>query len=371
MYQLNAMHVLLDLQQSYRVCWTIKMTRRCAQMLLKYESIAIIQLYETGMLEENEYLHILELIETKLFHLEYGHVKMMNKQKKILENSFDLIPFFQLLSPDEKLRWKSIIKSKHRWFQPGKILLRENQQVSNAYLIVRGIVQCKINETSATYYKCGNIIGIDRLYSNKSLSDGRYLASGGLVEVYSIDLVLLNQLLSDTNLSRSIYDEIAFHMIMNNYKKSLNLTHSQLKILLNEKSKFYQNQSDLLIDLEINQRLFLLSGNIKQGETIYESIDFILLNSSMSFQLNLSSIVYTWTEDDENYCLNKKKFKINFSNQNQHIETIQPFYPLYLGHSVEFTPRRHSSSITRNASNMQFIPSEIEVNNTLQLPTEF
>ena len=46
------------------------MTRRCAQMLLKYESIAIIQLYETGMLEENEYSHILELIENKLFSLE-------------------------------------------------------------------------------------------------------------------------------------------------------------------------------------------------------------------------------------------------------------------------------------------------------------
>ena len=37
MYQLNAMRVLLDLQQSYRLCWIIQMTRRCAQMLLKYE----------------------------------------------------------------------------------------------------------------------------------------------------------------------------------------------------------------------------------------------------------------------------------------------------------------------------------------------
>ncbi|CAF3343508.1 unnamed protein product [Rotaria sp. Silwood2] len=61
-YQLNAMHILLDLQQSYPLCWTMQMTRRCAQMLLKYESVAIIQLYEPGMLEENEYSHILELI---------------------------------------------------------------------------------------------------------------------------------------------------------------------------------------------------------------------------------------------------------------------------------------------------------------------
>jgi hypothetical protein len=85
MYQLNAMNILLDLQQSYRVCWIIQMTRRCAQMLLKYESVAIIQLYETGMLEENEYSHILELIENKLFTLEYGNIKMPEIKRKLLK----------------------------------------------------------------------------------------------------------------------------------------------------------------------------------------------------------------------------------------------------------------------------------------------
>ena len=92
-YQFSAMHILLDLQKSYRPCWILHMTRRCAQMLLKYESIAIIQLYETGMLEENEYSHILELIEKKLFTLEYGSVKMFNKGEKKLRKPFDLIPF--------------------------------------------------------------------------------------------------------------------------------------------------------------------------------------------------------------------------------------------------------------------------------------
>ena len=99
MYELNAMYVLFDLQQSYRLCWIIQMTRRCTKMLLKYESIAIIQLYETGMLKESEYSHILELIENKLFSLEYGNIKMLENQKKKLENPFDLITYFQLLSP--------------------------------------------------------------------------------------------------------------------------------------------------------------------------------------------------------------------------------------------------------------------------------
>jgi hypothetical protein len=228
MYQLNAMNILLDLQQSYRVCWIIQMTRRCAQMLLKYESVAIIQLYETGMLEENEYSHILELIENKLFTLEYGNIKMSENQKKTIENSFDFIPYFQPLSPAEKLQWKSLIKFKHKWFQPDAILLERNQRVSIAYLIVRGVVQ-RQDDTIPTYYKCGNIVGIDALFSEKSLSYGTYSANGGLVETYLIDSDLLNTLLSDERMSHSIYNEIALHMIKNNYPKSFNLTYSKLK----------------------------------------------------------------------------------------------------------------------------------------------
>ncbi|CAF5123212.1 unnamed protein product, partial [Rotaria magnacalcarata] len=43
-------------------------------MLLKYESVAIVQLYETDMLNENEYANILKLIQKKLFYLESDHV---------------------------------------------------------------------------------------------------------------------------------------------------------------------------------------------------------------------------------------------------------------------------------------------------------
>jgi hypothetical protein len=377
MYELNAMYVLFDLQQSYRLCWIIQMTRRCAQMLLKYESIAIIQLYETGMLEENEYSHILELIENKLFSLEYGNIPMPENQKKIIENPFDLISYFQILSSDEKIQWKSLINSKHRWIQPGTILLEKKQRVSTAYLIVRGIIHCK-DETMPTYYKCGNIVGIDALFSKKSLSSGTYCAHGGLVEIYLIDSILLNTLLSDEKISRLIYDEIALHMIMNNYQKSFNLIHSQLKMLLNEKAIFYQNEPNISIELQVNQRLFLLSGTMthhsNEGETIFDSIHFILHTSPTKYQLNSSSIVYIWTLEDENYYLNMKKFKMDFSMENNEVNSVEPFYPVYLGDSIEFTPRRHSASMTRpveNSSNFQMIPSEIEVNNELNIPKEF
>lgn len=375
-YQTNAMYILLDLQQSYRLCWIIQMTRRCAQMLLKYESIAIIQLYETGMLEENEYSHILELIENKLFTLEYGDIQMPENQKKTLEDPFDLISYFQKLSLDEKNHWKSLIKSKHRWFQPKMILLEKNQYVTTAYLIIRGIVQCK-NETTSTYYKCGNIIGIDVLYSQKSLSDVTYIANDGLVETYSIDTNLLNILLADEEISRSIYDEITLHMIMNNYQKMFKLSHSQLKMLLNEKALFYKNSLESFIEIETNQRLFLLSGTMKyyldDEEIIVDSIHFIIHTNPIRYELNSSSIVYTWTHDDEIYYLNLKKFRVDFSMRNNEMNAMEPFYPLYLGSTIEFTPRRHSSSVTRpveNISNLQMIPAEIEVTNQLNVSTD-
>ena len=373
LYQLNALHILRDLQQSYRLCWTAQMTRRCAQMLLKYESIAIIQLYETGMLEENEYSHILKLIESKLFSLEYGNVKMPENQKRMLKNSFDLIPYFESFSPTEKQQWKSLMKSKHKWFLPDSVLLEKDQKVSTAYLIVRGTVQCK-----HTYYKCGNIIGIDALVSGKTLSYGNYRANGGLVETYLIDSVLLNALLSNEKISRSIYNEIALHTIMNNYQKSLHLNDLQLKMLLNEKVVFYKDKSEFSIHLEKKQRLLLLSGTIKccsnKDETTLHSVYFNLLTSPTVYQLNSSSIVYTWTPEDEIYCLNNKKVNANLSTENNQAMSAEPFYPHYLGDSIEFTPRRHSLLMTRpidNPANLQLIPSEIEVKCKQNIPVEF
>lgn len=369
MYQVNAMYVLLDLKQSYRLCWTMQMTRRCAQMLLKYESVAIIQLYETGMLEENEYLHILELIENKLFSLEYGRIQMPVNQKKTLEHSFDLIPYFASISPVEKNRWKSLMMSKHRWLQPDTVLLNRQQRVSIAYLIVRGIVQ-RIDDDAPTFYKSGTIVGIDGLFSKRSLSAGTYTVDGGLADVYLIDTELLGLLLSDPNISRSIYNEIALHMIMNNYKKSFNLKHSQVQMLINEKAVFYRNQANLKIHLNTHEKLFLLSGTMIQylnngdDEIIIDSIHLISVDSPTTYNLNSTSIVYMWTKEDEACCLNAKKFRIDFVDENNQFDVSEPFYPLYLGVTTEFSPRRHSCSIghtVENLSNLRLIPSEIGI----------
>jgi hypothetical protein len=84
------------------------MTKRCAQMLLKYESKTIIELYET------EYSHILEFIEKKLFHLEFYRVRMPKGQLKAIKNAFDILSLFQSLPNNEKTHWQTIMKSKHR-----------------------------------------------------------------------------------------------------------------------------------------------------------------------------------------------------------------------------------------------------------------
>ncbi|CAF1096404.1 unnamed protein product [Adineta ricciae] len=123
-------------------------------MLLKYESTAIIQLYETGILAD------IELIENKLFNLEYGKIRVFTNQKKEFEKPIHLLRYFQGLSSIEINQWETLFKSRHRWFQPDSNLLERNQRVTNAYLIIRDLVQHK-NGTSTTYYKCGNIIGAD------------------------------------------------------------------------------------------------------------------------------------------------------------------------------------------------------------------
>jgi len=71
-----------------------------------------------------------------------------------------------------------------------------------------------------------------------------------LVTTYLIDFVLLNTLLSDDTISRSIYDKITVHMIMNNYQKSFYLTHSQLKMLLNKKSDILYNKINQIFQIK-------------------------------------------------------------------------------------------------------------------------
>ena len=166
LYQLHALRVLNDLQHSYQLCWMVQITKRCAQMLLKYESIAIVRLYETGMLDESEYSHICELIKNKIFDLEYGAIQLPAGREKTIEKAFDLLALFREISDNERIYWKFTMKPKHRWIEPCSVLLERHQRVSLAYLIVRGIVECK-DDTVLTYYTSGNIAGIDGLFSQK------------------------------------------------------------------------------------------------------------------------------------------------------------------------------------------------------------
>ncbi|CAF1650807.1 unnamed protein product, partial [Adineta ricciae] len=129
-------------------------------------------------------------------------------------------------------------------------------------------------------------------------------------------------------------------------------------------------------ELQANQRLLLLSGTIScystnDQRTEYRSMDLIIFHSPIICELNSSSIAYTWADEDELRYLNSENNENQVSGRNSCTNLVEAFYPLYLGDSIEFTPRRHSGSMTRlveNISNLQFIPTEIDINNEQDLP---
>ncbi|CAF4540558.1 unnamed protein product, partial [Rotaria sp. Silwood1] len=274
MLQVRASLVLHDLQHSYKKCWAIEMTKRCAQMLLKHESVAIVQLYETGMLNENEYAHILKLIQKKLFHLEYSHLMGIPKihLNREQDNPFNYLSLFADLTENEKAHFKELLETRHRWFQPGEVLLRQGYITSEAYLIIRGIVEC--SEDLLTCYRAGHIIGIDALFDKTSSASNRtYRAESSIVEAYTIDESILNMFLSNVKMTRLIYNEIALHMLINMYQEPVNLlNYAQIKVLLDEYAIFYQNEIDhdiMTIQLRRNERLFLLIGTIQREDDDY------------------------------------------------------------------------------------------------------
>ncbi|CAF1218069.1 unnamed protein product [Adineta steineri] len=365
--QIRASLVLQDLQYSYKKCWTIEMTKRCAQMLLKYESVAIVQLYETGMLNENEYTHILQLIQKKLFHLEYSHIMSIPKIDLHVEqdNQFNDLSLFSNLSEQEKNQFKDLLKSRRKWFQPGEILLRQGYIISEAYLIVRGIVEC--SEDILTCYRSGHIIGIDSLFDKSSSPSNRtYRAESSIVETYAIDQSLLEMFLSNIHMIRLIYNEIALHMLINMYQQPIHLlNYAQIKVLLDEHASFYRNESihDLFtIQLKRNERLFILIGTMQREDDDYflDGPQLVTVNQSTSFHCTVNQLVvaYTWTLDDEQECLQiVRSFTTSFRLSDSAI-----VYPSFSDYPADFLPQNHSlMQFARSAahtSNIQLIPMQ-------------
>lgn len=363
-YQRITAYILLDLQQSYQICWRIQMTKRCAQMLLKYESTAVTELYETGMLGETEYSHILELIEKKLFDLEFYRVKMPKGQPKAIEDAFESLLIFRSLPDSERATWAATMKSNHKWFQPGEMLLEKDHTASVAYLIARGVVECQVN-TLPTFYRAGNIVGIDSLFSETLPLSGTYTVCGGLVEAYCINATLLNQLLDDENLAPSLYREIALHALSNNFKDQLKLNRSQVKLLLQTRAKLYRKQHELPIRLAENERMFLLAGNVTElsmGQNqSYDSIQFKIFNKSTEILLNSSTLIYTWTYKDELHCIKNKNIQDQFPMRIFGSIQNDLSYPGYSSDITGSAGRHHSVELLRyveNFKNVQEAPSE-------------
>ena len=350
-YHLTATYILLDLQQSYQACWRIHMTKRCAQMLLKFESTAITELYETGMLGHSVYSRILGLIEKKSLNLEFYRVPMFKGHLKAIENPFDLLLLFRALPVHERTRWQATMKAKHRWFQADQILLEKGQRVSTAYLIVRGIVECRIDEVSI-YYRSGNIVGVDCLFAQEFRAHETYLVGGGILEAYCIDGVLLNQFLGDENLAPSIYHEIALHVLSNEYQTRLKLNRLQLRLLVNKRARFHWNASDTSIQLKENQRLFILAGyvtHLSSGQSNkYESIELKNFDTEVEILLNSSSVAYSWTDEDEELCIKDANLTVHFPSRTSGLLSNDLLYPGASSEVARLFERRRSASLLEN-----------------------
>ena len=375
MLQLRASFVLHDLQHSYQHCWTMEMTKRCAQMLLKYESVAIVQLYETGMLNENEYTHVLQFIQKKLFHLEYGYIIGIARidLNREHDRSFNHLPLFRNCSKNERIQFEELLQSRRKWLQPGEILLRKGHPVSEAYLIIRGIVQC--SEDLLTCYRSGHIIGIDLLFDSSSpLSNRTYRAESSIVQVYAIDENLLRMFLSNSKMTRLIYNEIALHMLINMYRQPIDLmNYAQLKVLLDEYALFYRSELDhelTRLQLQRHERLFLLTGKLQREDEDYfiDAPQLLTMQKTTSFYslLDHPYVAYTWTLGNEQECLQiVRSFATNFRIHDISEGNMNPImvYPSYSGQMAEIMPQHHSLiQVARSAacaSNIQLIPMEI------------
>ena len=376
LYHLTATYILLDLKQSYNICWRIHMTKRGAQMLLKYESNLIKELYKTGVLDETEHSHISELIEKKFFELEFHRVRLPKGQFEAIENPFDLLQLFQSLPDDQKENWRTIIKSKHRRFQPDDILLKEDQPVFNAFLIVRGVVQCQI-DTMPIYYRSGNIIGVDVLFArNSTIHDasptskversysihalfsqtltayGTYSVCGGLLEAYHINVVLLHQLLNDDNLAPSIYREIALHLLSYYYQSRLKMNRLQLKLILHKRSKFFWRQPEKSVQFKENQRLFILSGYVmhlsNDQNNKYDAIRLKIFDTETQVMFNPSTVAYSWTDDDEVSFDQDTHLAADFSTPTFTSISSDLFYPGYPNKMTDHPEERHSEPIMKH-----------------------
>lgn len=259
------------------------------------------------------------------------------------------------------------MKSKHRWLEPGDTLLEQDEIVSTAYLIVRGIVEGKDAAdatTTTTYYTSGDIVGIDALFYQNDLSKSHlnYNVGSGLVELYAIDVILLDALLADEKMSREIYVEIALHTLINNHLPRWKSNHRQLKLLLEEKAIFLKNKSDAMMHLKSNDRLFLLAGTVISFTDPLPSPLFITSDSPTTYHFNASSIGFKWTKEDEiNYLpIEHDQETVRLAHSQSIL--IDTLYPRYSNELIELTPRRQSAQVTppvRRFSHFQFVPFEL------------
>lgn len=308
-YQQIAAYMLIDLQQTYRKCWSLHATKRCAQILLKCESTAVTQLHETGALRKTEHTHISKLIENKMFDLEFYRIRLSKGETKAIENGTELLWLLEPLSSDEKIVWKNIFKYNHLWMQPEQVVLKEDQPMLDAFIIVRGIVKCK-SESMPMFFRTGTIIGIDDLFFGNTNITTTYTAVEGLVEMFTIDRPLLSRILENEILAPLIYHQVAFHILLKQRILSTDLNRLHIKHLIERKARLYYHNKAYNIELKQDDRLFVLTGQVKyilnDVTTQIGPVQYKMIEVACNGVLENNTVLYTWSLSDELECLDER-----------------------------------------------------------------
>lgn len=323
-------------------------------MLLKFESALATELNKSGMLEDTELAHIVELIEKKTFDLEFFQVKLPKYKLKSIASPFDELPLFRLLSEADRQTWKTIMNSKLQWFQSGTVVLEEKRIVSASYLILRGIIGCK-QDTHPVYYRSGSIIGIDALFESNSPASSTYFVAGGVAQLAVIDSTLLSQLLENETLSPMIYQEITLHHMAKKHEYDLKLSRSQLKWLLHNKAEFYQKQVKS-IRLDIGDRIFLLSGSVVLSSSdmsqVYNTIQLYVFESTTEIHLENSTVLYKWNYQDELSSINNNRDRFPLPTQIFGSISNTLLYPRY-SIGIQSNTQHHSMEMLSYVTKLQ------------------
>jgi hypothetical protein len=101
--------------------------------------------------------------------------------------------------------------------------------------------------------------------------------------------------------------------------------------------------------LKENQQLFILAGNVTHllngQNNKYESIQLKTFDTEAEILLNPSTVAYSWTDDDEEFCIKNTNLAVHFPLQTSGLLSNDLLYPGYPGEITQSFERQSSAPL--------------------------